>query len=117
MRVYNAEAVGTAIITSGSIDNTPIGASTASTGAFTTLKATNAITQKAYTANSSTAYTIDAVNGGQLDLTLNGVTPVITLQTVVAGQSYSLPVNLIQDGTGGRVPSWANVTWAAGVAP
>ncbi|SRR6266403_36138 len=70
-----------------------------------------------YAANSGTAYTIDPANGGQLDLTLNGVTPVITLQAVVTGQAVRLPITLIQDGTGSRVPSFVNVTWAAGVTP
>lgn len=76
-----------------------------------------AIAQKPVAANSSTAYTIDQANGAQFDITLNGVTPVLTLQAVTASQYQELAVTLIQDGSGGRVPSWANVTWAAGVAP
>lgn len=90
------------VVRSGATVRTTIGSATPSTPVM---------------ANSSTAYTIDPANGGQLDLTLNGTTPVLTLQTVVAGTSYRLPVTLIQDGTGSRVPSFVNVTWAAGVAP
>lgn len=76
-----------------------------------------AIAQKVVTANSSTAYTIDQANGTKFDITLNGITPVLTLQTVTTSQSQTLEVTLIQDGTGSRVPSFVNVTWAAGVAP
>lgn len=76
-----------------------------------------AIAQKPVVANSSTAYTIDQANGAQFDITLNGVTPVLTLQSVTASRAQILYVTLIQDGTGSRVPSWANVTWASGTAP
>lgn len=91
---------------------------TASTFSGTGITSTaTAIKQKPVVANSSTAYTIDQANGAQFDITLNGATPVLTLQSVTASQAQMLYVTLIQDGTGGRVPSWTNVTWAAGVAP
>lgn len=76
-----------------------------------------AISQKPVAANSSTAYTIDQANGAQFDITLNSATPVLTLQTVTSSQYQELAVTLIQDGTGGRLPTWSNVTWASGVAP
>lgn len=67
--------------------------------------------------NSTATYTIDKSRGTQFDITLNSATPVLTLAPVTASESQTLPVTLIQDGTGGRLPSWSNVTWAAGVAP
>lgn len=100
------------------LDSCIIGATTPEPATVTTLTATaGAISQLPVVANSSTAYTIDQANGAQFDITLNGVTPVLTLQAVTSGKSQELAVTLIQDGTGSRVPSWVNVTWASGVAP
>lgn len=76
-----------------------------------------ALSQHPVVANSGAAYTIDQANGAQFDITLNSATPTLTLQSVNAGKTQTLPVTLIQDGTGGRAPSWSNVTWAAGVTP
>ena len=53
-----------ATITGGSIDNTPIGASTRSTGAFTTLTANGATTFTASTASSSSTTGAVVVTGG-----------------------------------------------------
>lgn len=71
-----------------------------------------------FAANTGSAYTIDPANGKSFGLTLNAATPVLTLASNPAsGVEIELAVDLIQDGTGGRVPSWANVTWASGSAP
>jgi len=51
-------------ITGGSIDNTPIGASTKSTGAFTTLTANGAVTFTSSTASSSSSTGAVVVTGG-----------------------------------------------------
>ncbi len=68
--------------------------------------------------NSSTAYTIDQANGRSFGITLTAATPVLTLATPpTSGKEVELIVDIIQDNTGGRIPSWANVTWDAGVAP
>lgn len=52
-------------------------------------------------------------------LTLNGVTPVITLPTPVQGKVKT--VVCIQDGTGTRIPTWATpsgaIKWPAATAP
>jgi len=53
-----------AVITGGSIDNTPIGATTRSTGAFTTLTSNGATTFTAATASSSTTTGAVVVTGG-----------------------------------------------------
>lgn len=89
--------------------------------ASTTIKNNGIPLQQNYqTANSSTAYTIDPINNGgyKLGLTLNGVAPVLTLGSLPAANlAIEIEVDIIQDGTGGRVPSWASVTWVGGVAP
>lgn len=86
------------------------------TGSVTNI-ISGALVQSSVIANSGSAYTIDQANGAQFDITLNAATPVLTLQTITASKTQTLAVTLIQDGTGSRVPSWANVTWAAGIAP
>ena len=53
-----------AVITTGSINNTPIGASTANTGAFTTLTASGATTFTSATASSSSTTGAVVVTGG-----------------------------------------------------
>lgn len=105
-------------ITGGTINGTTIGNTTPAAGTFTSVTITGAaLAQKPVVANSSTAYTIDQANGAQFDITLTTATPVLTLAAVNAGKTQSLEVTLIQDATGGRLPTWSNVTWAAGVAP
>ena len=77
-----------------------------------------ALTQKDYTANSSTAITIDPANGHSQGITLNSATPVLTLASnPSSGTEKEIILDVIQDGSGGRIPSWVNVTWDAGVAP
>lgn len=74
--------------------------------------------QKDVAANTGSAYTIDPANGKSFGLTMNAATPVITLAAnPSATTEQELMVDLIQDGTGGRVPSFPNVTWAAGAPP
>lgn len=75
-----------------------------------------ALAQKPVVANSSTAYTIDPANGAQFDVTLTANTT-LTLQVVTSGEFQVIKVRLIQDGTGGRIVTWANITWESGVAP
>jgi hypothetical protein len=58
--------------------------------------------------NSGAAITIDfAANGSRQRVTLNAATPAITLATPPVVGNYRLKV--IQDGTGGRVPSFAGI--------
>lgn len=84
---------------------------------FATLTLTGAaLTQNNVVVNTSTAYTIDAANGASFQLTMNSATPTLTLGTAPT-EYQELYVQLIQDGTGGRDPTFANVTWAAGAAP
>lgn len=115
MATQNANAVA---ITGGAINGTIIGGSIPAAATFTNITGTGAaIAQKPVVANSGSTYTIDQANGAQFDLTLTAATPTLTLQSVTASKAQILNVTLIQDGTGGRAPTWVNVTWASGVAP
>lgn len=116
----NVGTAGAVVVNGGALGTPSSGVATNLTGSptFSTLTLSGAaLSQKPVTANSSTAYTIDQANGAQFDITLNGTTPVLTLQAVTASESEEISVTLIQDGTGGRLPTWSNVTWAAGVSP
>lgn len=71
-------------------------------------------TVKEYSANSGSAITIDPANGECQYITLNAATPVITFAAApAAGTSKKIKLTLIQDGTGGRLPTFANCTFLA----
>ena len=97
-----------------------IGGAAAFTASSTSFTAPNFIstaganTVKEYSANSSTAITIDPANGETQYITLNAATPVITFASApTAGTSKRIKLTLIQDGTGGRLPTFANCTFLA----
>lgn len=66
-----------------------------------------------YSANSSTAITIDLANGTVQIITLTG-SPTITMPTAVSGKSF---VMLLKTGTGSYTVTWTTVKWAGGTAP
>lgn len=102
------------------VDNTPtLITPILGTASATTMTLSGASqTELDVAANTGSSYTIDQANGHSFRLTLNAATPTLTLQTAPAsGKAVELVVQLIQDATGGRAPTWANVTWAAGAAP
>lgn len=79
---------------------------------FTSTGAANTV--KEYSANSGSAITIDPANGETQYITLNAATPVITFASApAAGTSKRIKLTLIQDGTGGRLPTFANCTFLA----
>ena len=68
-----------------------------------------------FTANTSTAYTIDLANGTVQILTLTG-TCTYTFPTPTSGKSFTLLQ--LQDATGSRTVTWpASVKWPASTAP
>ena len=67
-----------------------------------------------YTANTSTAITVDLANGTVQNLTLTG-NATITMPTAVAGKSFI--IILSQDGTGSRTVTWSTVSWPSATAP
>ena len=72
-------------------------------------------TETAFTANSSTAITLDITANGTVQIiTLTG-TATITMPAAVAGKSFVL--FLKQDGTGSRTVTWSTVKWPGGTAP
>lgn len=66
-----------------------------------------------YTANSSTAITLDLANGTMQDITLTG-SPTITMPTAASGKSFTL---LLRTGTGSYTVTWSTVKWPSGTAP
>jgi hypothetical protein len=67
-----------------------------------------------YSANSSTAITLDLANGTVQIITLTG-NATITMPTATSGKSFIM--FLKQDGTGSRTVTWSTVKWAGGTAP
>lgn len=71
-------------------------------------------TETPFSANTSTAITVDLTNGTFQILTLTG-NATITMPTATSGKSFV--ILLKQDGTGGRTVTWSTVKWAGGTAP
>ena len=67
-----------------------------------------------YSANSSTAITLDLTNGTVQIITLTG-NATITIPTATSGKSFVMMLK--QDGTGSRTVTWSTVKWAGGTAP
>jgi len=70
-------------------------------------------TETRFTANSSTAITLNLANGTMQDITLTG-TATITMPTVAAGKSFIL---LLRSGAGSYTVTWTTVKWPGGTAP
>ena len=67
-----------------------------------------------YSANSSTAITLDLANGTVQIITLTG-NATVTMPTATSGKSFIL--FLKQDATGSRTVTWSTVKWAGGTTP
>jgi len=83
------------------------------TPALTNPTVTNYV-ETLYSANTSTAITVDLANGTVQNLTLTG-NATITMPTAVAGKSFI--IILSQDATGGRTVTWSTVSWPSATAP
>jgi hypothetical protein len=83
------------------------------TPALTNPTVTNYV-ETLYTANTSTAITVDLANGTVQNLTLTG-NATITMPTAVAGKSFV--IILSQDATGSRTVTWSTVSWPSATAP
>ena len=66
-----------------------------------------------YTANSSTAITVNLDNGTVQIITLTGICTV-TMPAAVAGKSFTI---LLKTGAGGYTVTWSTVNWPGGTAP
>ena len=85
----------------------------ATTPSLTNPTVTNYV-ETLYSANTSTAITVDLANGTVQNLTLTG-NATITMPTAVAGKSFI--IILSQDATGGRTVTWSTVVWPSATAP
>lgn len=122
-------------IDGGAIDGTAIGASSASSGAFTTINASGAVTlndntltrpelkdyaeTKTSPSSSSGTLTLDLENGNVFEVTLTeNVSTTNFSNPPASGKGGSFTLILKQDGTGGRTIAWpAAVDWAGGSSP
>ena len=66
-----------------------------------------------FTANSSTAITLNLSNGTVQIITLTG-TCTVTMPTAVSGKSFTI---LLKTGAGGYTVTWSTVQWPSGTAP
>ena len=66
-----------------------------------------------FTANTSTAITLDLTNGTVQIITQTGISTV-TMPAAVAGKSFLL---MFKTGTGGYTVTWSTVKWPGGTAP
>lgn len=67
-----------------------------------------------FSANSSTAITLNLANGTFQIITLTG-NATVTMPSAVSGKSFIMLLK--QDGTGGRTVTWSTVVWPGGTAP
>lgn len=92
----------------GTTDTQTLTSKTIEAGTFT-----NGYTEETYTANSSTAITLDLANGSFQIITLTG-SATITMPTAVAGKSFIL---LLKSGAGSYTVTWSTVAWPSATAP
>jgi len=92
------------------LDSSP----TINTPALTNPTVTNYV-ETLYSANTSTAITVDLANGTVQNLTLTAASVTITMPTAVAGKSFI--IILSQDATGSRSVTWSTVSWPSATPP
>jgi hypothetical protein len=106
---------GTGVVTSTGTGSVVLSSSPALTTPTLTLPTITNYVETPFSANSSTAITLDLTNGTVQIITLTG-NCVYTFPTPVAGKSFTL-IHL-QDATGSRTVTWpATVDWPSAIAP
>ena len=112
--ISQAQGAATGNVTIGNT-TVALGGTTSNLGNVTLLNTTvTNYTETLYSANSSTAITINLSNGTFQYITLTG-NATITMPTAAAGKSFILL--LAQDATGSRTVTWSTVVWPGGTAP
>ena len=111
----NGTAISAAV--AGTDYVTPTGVETLTNKTLTTPALTNPTVtnyvETVYSANSSTAITLDLANGTVQVITLTG-SPTITMPTATAGKSF---VILMKTGAGSFAVTWSTVKWPSDTAP
>lgn len=69
------------------------------------------------TANTGSAYTVNAATAQYFDLTLTANTTITASATLASVEERKVFLKLTQDGTGSRTLAWSGVTWDTGTAP
>jgi hypothetical protein len=131
----STQAASSVAITGGAIDGTTLGATTASSGKFTTIDATGAVTlndntltrpelkdyaeTKTSPSSSAGVLTLDLVNGNVFEVTLTeNVTTTNFNNPPATGRGGSFTLILKQNVGAGHTFTWpASVDWAGGTAP
>jgi hypothetical protein len=85
------------------------------TGATLTNPTVTNYVETLYSANTSTAITVDLANGTVQNLTLTAASVTITMPTAVAGKSFI--IILSQDAIGSRSVTWSTVSWPSATPP
>lgn len=97
----------------GTTDTQTLTNKTLTTPVLTNPTVTNYV-ETPYSANSSTAITLDLANGTVQIITLTG-NATVTMPTATSGKSFIM--FLKQDATGSRTITWSTVKWAGGTTP
>jgi hypothetical protein len=106
-------------INSGAIDGTPIGANSASTGVFTTLKPTQFQETYATFTSSGAAATVDCSTATVFSHTLTESTTLTFSNPPSTGTAYGMTIKVVQDASAsGYTITWpASVVWPSSAAP
>lgn len=111
LKTDGAGTLGFAVAATG--DVTLTGTQTLTNKTLTNPTVTNYV-ETPYSANSSTAITLELTNGTVQIITLTG-NATITMPTAVSGKSFTLLLK--QDATGSRTVTWTTVSWPSATAP
>jgi hypothetical protein len=76
-----------------------------------------ALKQNPVITNTGSAYTIDPANGAIFTLTMTSATPALTIAAGASSYGQLIQVNLIQDSSGNRAPTFSGASYYTGVAP
>lgn len=107
-----ANSTGTAWGTSYTTTGSGTVIALATTPSITNPTVTNYV-ETPYSANSSTAITLDLANGTVQIITLTG-SPTITMPTATSGKSF---IMYLKTGSGSYSVTWSTVKWSGGTAP
>jgi hypothetical protein len=109
----NLSVAGTTTLTGGISGATGTGSVVYNTNPSITNQTVTNYIETRFTANSSTAITLNLANGTMQDITLTG-SPTITMPTAASGKSFTL---MLRSGSGSYTVTWTTVKWSGGTAP
>lgn len=111
--VFKTNTNTTALTLNSDGTSTFAGAAALPSGSTLTNPTVTNYVETRFTANSSTAITLNLANGTMQDITLTG-SPTITMPTAASGKSFTL---MLRTGSGSYTVTWSTVKWPSGTAP